>query len=97
MKRQQPTWKEVVAEALAELGGEAHLSQIYDQVQGHAKTATNPTWQDTIRRVVRQYRVFEPVPPNRSGIYKLVDLETPPPQSQDIDSEDPEINHGIVQ
>ena len=97
MRRGEPTWKDVVAEALAELGGQAHLSDIYSRVEGHRKTAKNPTWQDTIRRVVRQYRVFEPVPPDRSGIYKLVAHDTPPPQSQDIDSEDPEINHGIAQ
>jgi len=97
VKRQQPTWKEVVAEALHKLGGEAHLSEIYDQVEGDPKTATNPTWQDTIRRVVRQYRIFEPVPPDRSGVYKLVDLEIPAPESQDIDSTDDEINHGIAQ
>ena len=97
MKREQPTWKDVVVEALADLGGQAHLSDIYSHVEGDPKTATNPTWQDTIRRVVRQYRVFEPVPPDRSGIYKLTDVQTAPPQSQDIDSEDPETDHGIAQ
>jgi len=101
MKREQPTWKDVVVEALADLGGQAHLSEIYSCVERDTKTAakraTNPTWQDTIRRVVRQYRVFEPVPPDRSGVYKLVDFETPPPQSQDIDSGDPDINHGVAQ
>ena len=97
MKPQQPTWKDVVAKALADLGGQAHLSEIYSHVEDNPKIATNPTWQDTIRRVVRQYKVFEPVPPDRSGVYKLVDFETPLPQSQDIDSEDPEINHGTAQ
>lgn len=97
MKREQPTWKDVVAKVLADLGGQAHLSEIYSHVEDDPKTATNPTWQDTIRRVVRQYKVFEPVPPDRSGVYKLVDFETPLPQSQDIDSEDPDINHGVAQ
>jgi len=91
------TWKEVVAGALRESGGQAHLSEIYERVEGHPKTATNPTWRDTIRRVVRQYRVFEPVPPDRSGIYRLVELEPPQPESQNLDSEDTEINHGIAQ
>ena len=69
------TWKEVVREALVELGGEAHLRQINAKIKGHPKTHTNPTWEDTIRRVVRQYTIFEPVPPSRSGIYKLVEKD----------------------
>ncbi len=97
MRSGKLTWKDVVADALRELGGQAHLSEINERVEGHPKTATNPTWRDTIRRVVRQYKIFEPVPPDRSGIYRLVELKTPQPQSQTIDSEDTEINHGIAQ
>ena len=52
------TWKDVVAEALGELGGEAHLSDINAKIEGHPKTKTNPTWQDTIRRVVREYKIL---------------------------------------
>jgi len=97
MQSEKLTWKDVVANALRELGGQAHLSEINERVEGHPKTATNPTWRDTIRRVVRQYKIFEPVPPARSGVYRLVESRTPQPQSQDIDSEDAEINHGIAQ
>ena len=97
MQDEKLTWKDVVADALRELGGQAHLSEINERVEGHPKTATNPTWRDTIRRVVRQYKIFEPVPPDRSGIYRLVELETPQPKSQSLDSEDTEINHGIAQ
>ena len=97
MRGEKVTWKDVVAEALRELGGQGHLSEINKWVAGDPKTATNPTWRDTIRRVVRQYKIFEPVPPERSGIYKLVDIAAPSPQSQDIDSEDAEINHDIAQ
>ena len=95
--KQELTWKDLVAEVLRDLGGQGHLSDIYQRVEGHPKTATNPTWRDTIRRVVRQYNIFEPVPPDRSGVYKLIDLETTPPQPEDIDSQDPEVNHGIAQ
>jgi hypothetical protein len=97
MKREEVTWKDVVSDALRELGGQAHLSQINAHVGGHPKTATNPTWRDTIRRVVRQYRIFEPVPPDRSGVYRLVEVPIPQPDPQNLDSKDDEINHGIAQ
>ncbi len=92
------TWKIVVADALRELGGEAHLTQINEVVEGNPKTATNLTWQATIRRVVRQYKIFEPVPPDGStGIYRLVEVEVPRPQPEKLDSDEPTINHGIAQ
>lgn len=96
MAEQRLTWKDVVRDALVQLGGEAHLSEINRKVEGHAKTATNPTWRDTIRRVVRQYKVFEPVPPDRSGIYRLVSEERPQVGTETFEQE-PETNHGIAQ
>lgn len=97
MPKETPTWKDVVADALRELGGEAHLSQINAKVKDHPKTKTNPTWKDTIRRVVRQYKIFEPVPPERSGVYRLVEASLPAPQAQNLDSPDARINHGTAQ
>lgn len=97
MKDAQLTWKDVVADALRDLGGEAHLSEINAKVKSHPKTKTNPTWQDTIRRVVRQYNIFEPVPPARSGIYRLVEKKSTLAQPQEINSPNPEINHGAAQ
>lgn len=94
--REEKSWKEVVKNALLELGGQGHLSEINKIIEGHPKTRTNPTWRDTIRRVVRQYKTFEPVPPERSGIYKVVEEISIKPESQDF-TEEPEINHGIVQ
>lgn len=93
---QRLTWKEVVESALLELGGQAHLSEINRIVEGHPKTKTNPTWKDTIRRVVRQYKIFKPVPPERSGIYKLVEEISIKPESQSF-TEKPEVDHGIAQ
>jgi len=90
------TWKDVVRQALEKLGGEAHLKDINKQVKNHPKTKTNPTWKDTIRRVVREYSIFEPVPPNRSGVYRLVEeirVETKP---QSI-GEEGTFDHGVVQ
>ena len=72
------TWREIVERAIRELGGEASLAQINAKVAGHPKCATNPTWRDTIRRVVRQYKIFEPLDPKkRTGIYRLVELPKP--------------------
>ena len=96
MNEQKLTWKEVVKDALLELGGQAHLSEINEKVKGHPKTKTNPTWQDTIRRVVRQYKIFEPIPPERSGIYKLVE-EVPVKIESQAFTQEPEIDHGIAQ
>jgi len=97
MDLQEQTWKDVVAKALEKLGGQGHLSQINGIVEGHPKTTTNPTWQATIRRVVRQYSIFEPVPPTNSGIYRLVDAPLVQAEPQELDSQDAEINHGMAQ
>ena len=76
----------MVIQALTELGGQAHLSEINAKLQGHPKTLTNPTWRDTIRRVVRQYATFEPVLPIRSGVYKLINLKQSDVTAQKLDS-----------
>lgn len=96
MNEQKLTWKEVVRDALVELDGQAHLSEINEKVEGHPKTKTNPTWRDTIRRVVRQYKIFESVPPERSGIYKLAE-EIPVEIGAQAFTEEPEVDHGIAQ
>ena len=96
MNKKNLTWKEVVRDALFELGGQAHLSEINKKIEGHPKTRVNPTWRDTIRRVVRQYRVFEPVPPERSGIYRLAE-EIPLEIESQAFTQEPEIDHGIAQ
>ena len=96
MDKQWLTWKDVVRDALLELGGQGHLREINKIIEGHPKTNTNPTWRDTIRRVVRQYKIFEPVPPERSGIYKVVEEVPVRPEAQGF-TEEPEIDHGIAQ
>jgi len=96
MKEEKFTWKDVVRNALLKLGGQGHLSEINKIVEGHPKTKTNPTWQDTIRRVVRQYKIFVPVPPGRSGVYKVVEEISIKPEAQGF-TEKPEIDHGIAQ
>jgi len=55
-----PTWKQLVAESLASLGGEAPLSALIEALHVHPLRPRTATWQATVRRVVRQYKVFEP-------------------------------------
>lgn len=42
MREQNLTWKDVVRDALQQLGGQAHLSDINEKVEGHPKAANNP-------------------------------------------------------
>ena len=93
MNKQRLTWKDVVRDALLELGEQGHLSEINKIVEGHPKTKTNPTWQATIRRVVRQYKIFEPL---GKGVYKLLEGKTLKTHPQRF-TEEPEIDHGIAQ
>ncbi|MDH5683783.1 MAG: hypothetical protein OEZ20_04905 [candidate division WOR-3 bacterium] len=91
--KQKLTWKDVVRDALSELGGHGHLSEINKLVKEHPKTKTNPTWQATIRRVVRQYKIFKPL---GQGIYELSGEKPLKVNSQKF-TEKPDINHGIAQ
>ena len=52
------TWKDVVKEALLEIGTSGHLDDIYSKIKGHPKTETNPTWRDTVRSTLQQYSIF---------------------------------------
>jgi hypothetical protein len=97
MREEKFTWKDVVRNALLELGGQGHLSEINKIAEGNpkikTKIANNPTWQATIRRVVRQYKIFGPL---GKGIYKLMEEVTLKGEPQEFTKE-PEIDHGIAQ
>ena len=90
------TWKDVVKDALVKLGGQGHLKDINRLVKGHPKTRTNPTWEDTIRRVVRQYTIFQPIPPNRSGLYRLAEQPNVSAEPESLSEKSP-VDHGTVQ
>lgn len=90
------TWKDVVRAALEQLGGQGHLADINRVVRNHPKTRTNPTWKDTIRRVVRQYAIFEPVPPNRSGLYRLVEQPALAAEPETLGKQGP-LDHAAAQ
>jgi hypothetical protein len=93
---QDITWKDVVSDALNKLGGEGHLEDINRIVKNHPKTRMNPTWRDTIRRVVRQYAIFEPLPPARSGRYRLIEQPTIAPEPERLRSTEA-VDHGAAQ
>src|SRR5207245_1524598 len=57
---------------------------------------TNPTWKDTIRRVVRQYAIFQPLPPNRSGLYRLVEQPSVDAEPESLRDKSP-VDHSTAQ
>lgn len=97
MKEDKLTWKDVVRTALLELGGEGHLNEINKIVKADpgakVKMEKNPTWKATIRRVVRQYKIFEPL---GKGVYKVLE-EVHIKTNQQEFTKEPEIDHGIAQ
>jgi len=67
---QSRTWKDVVADALAQLGGEAHLSKIIAIAKEDPKAAGNKHVVEKVRQVVRAFKIFETVKEG-SGVYRL--------------------------
>lgn len=51
------TWPDLVMRVLRDTGGECRLSDVYEIVAKHPKTATNPTWRATVRRTLQQTAV----------------------------------------
>ena len=70
------TWKDVIAEALDALGGEAHLDQITALVLNDPKAANNQRVAEKVRQVVRAFTAFAPVG-GRAGVYRLTVPVTP--------------------
>ncbi|HEU4596030.1 MAG TPA: hypothetical protein VFS10_12890, partial [Pyrinomonadaceae bacterium] len=64
-------WKDVVSDALQELGGEASLKEITAIAQQDPKAQHNTKVREKIRQVVRSYKIFQTVEEG-SGIYRLV-------------------------
>lgn len=75
------SWKDLVAETLKSLGGAASLKAITGALEKNRQRPQTATWRATIRRVVRQYSVFEPFQTG-DGLagYRLVEL--PKPEAQ---------------
>ena len=67
----ETTWKDVIADALQQLGGEAHLKQIIEIALKHPRAKGNNNVDAKVRQVVRSYKIFEPVD-SGSGHYRLL-------------------------
>jgi len=53
------TWKDVVASAIEKIKGNVTLSQIYAEIEGHAKCLNNPHWKEKVRQVLQTYDIFK--------------------------------------
>lgn len=65
------TWKDVVVDALRQLGGEASLKDITDIARRDPKAENNTKVKEKIRQVVRSYKIFQ-TNEEGSGVYRLV-------------------------
>ena len=63
------TWKEDIIKALENLGGKAHLSEIYKEVEKIRPDNLNPTWDRTVQREIDNVKVGD-VFENRSALSK---------------------------
>ena len=66
-------WKDVVHDALVQLGGQAHLNQITEIAVKDPKAASNQHVAKKVQQTVRAYSIFETVEEG-TGIYKLSGL-----------------------
>jgi hypothetical protein len=53
-QRPNQTWRDVVLAALEKLGGRSSLDKLYNEIEGHAKTKTNPHWNEKVRQVLQE-------------------------------------------
>jgi hypothetical protein len=91
-------WKEIVVDALQNLGGQATLSEIYESVKHNpnnlTRVQTNSTWEATIRYTLQQYRIFMPV---ERGIWRLIEVDLPQPRLEQLEPKEIEVNHDVIQ
>jgi KaiC/GvpD/RAD55 family RecA-like ATPase len=69
--KQERTWKDVVTDALQQLGGEAHLREIISIAKDDPKALKKKYVAEKVRQVVRAYKIFESAAEG-SGVYRLV-------------------------
>jgi len=48
-----PTWRNIVASVLEEMGGKASLDELYSAIDGHKRTDTNREWRAKIRQTLQ--------------------------------------------
>lgn len=64
------TWKDVLSSVMQKLGRQATLQQIYQEVDGHKKCASNPNWTAKVRQTLQRYAMFQNVEP---GVWRMAD------------------------
>ncbi len=60
-QREAQTWRDVVYAALRTKGGQSDLSDLYREIEGHAKTGANPNWQAKVRQTLQINPDFAPL------------------------------------
>ena len=64
-----PVWRRVVETALTRLGGEADVSSLYAEIEGHRPTRTQ-FWREKVRQTLRRYEdQFHAVAPGRYALH----------------------------
>lgn len=71
-----PTWHDIVASVMEEIGGTATLAELYSAVEGHKRTQYNKNWQDKIRQTLQMYDEFEAV---QRGVWRMCRSHTSRP------------------
>ncbi|MBP2173292.1 HNH endonuclease [Methanococcus voltae] len=73
MTKSEITWLEYISETIANLGGVASLSQIYDEIEYCGKKKLSRTWKSSIRGVIERYSSDSKVFTNTRDIFYSVD------------------------
>lgn len=63
------TWRDVVAEVMENYGTTMTLEELYQKIEGHKKTKTNPHWREKIRQTLQRNKMFASV---ERGKWQLV-------------------------
>lgn len=61
-EKSDPTWREIVCDALRSLGGNAHLKDIYQALESHPKARNNVHWRAKIRQTLSRAHIANPEP-----------------------------------
>ena len=62
------TWREIVSDALAALGGQSTLAGVYEALEGHPRVAANSHWRAKVRQTMARARRIDRV---GAGEYRL--------------------------
>lgn len=54
LQQRDPTWRQLIRDALRAMGGQAGLEEVYRRLEGHPKCAANRNWKPKIRQVINR-------------------------------------------